>query len=89
MYDSDQVNLLNVSGGVLNITGLSFVQRGSDRRFDATDWNSEFSANTGEGFTFRCYQVYRVGISAEFSRQRLRTYCGISAALVLRVNSDP
>ncbi|MBX3063713.1 MAG: serine/threonine protein kinase [Anaerolineae bacterium] len=93
MYDGDQVNLLNVSGGVLNITGLSFVQRGSDRRFDATDWNSEFSANTtGEWPTFRCYQVYRVGISAEFSPlegcERIAAFRSVSAPRQFWIPND-
>ena len=82
VYDAEQANVLNVSGRTLDISNLSFVQRGADdRHYEASDWDSEFAVNPVANWPItRCYQVARFGASGNLqplsgcSRARLAAF---------------
>jgi uncharacterized protein YkwD len=62
LYDSQSLTLINVSGGVLNLTNLVFESRNS--RLEAQRWNIEALSQPLSGFTDDdCLQVWGLDVS--------------------------
>lgn len=63
VYQQDQIDVINISGRLINLAPLSFIQRGpAERRFDARVWSdSQGALNSPERMPDgRCFQVSRI-----------------------------
>jgi hypothetical protein len=65
IYQRDQIDLINISGRMINLAPLVFIQRGAtERRFEARVWNdSQGALNSPERMPDgRCFQISRIEV---------------------------